>query len=249
MFLDGGMQKIVGLGNFKRDFRKNITSLMQKTNLAISAPLDAKYISFRPQAPTTTIKRAIGFSEASDNDVYESLKPTLDLLPKIQSKINKNNFEDQNWDNFVVQYDLLRKFDKSAIATIKKYFELDAEQTKKTIEYAHTQKPRNMSAYLVAALNDKWMQLNESFKKRLDSWQVIYDKLTSEQKRRIDSAVSSVAPKLRDKWSPEQIDGRVLTLIFSRYLVEENRDILLQELGGSRYQVYFMRDFDLINAI
>ena len=93
------------------------------------------------------------------------------------------------------------------------------------------------------------MEFNESFKKRLESWQIIYDKLTGEQKRKIDSAVSTAIPKLRDKWLQEQIDGRILTLIYARYLIDEDRDTLLQELTGSRYQTYFMRSFDLFNLI
>lgn len=239
----------VGIAGFRRDFRKNALSLTQKTNLTISAPLEAKYITFRPQVPNTTIKHAIGFSEASDDGMYESLKPALDKLPKIESKINKNNLNDQSWDIFVEKNNLLKQYDKSAVTIIKRYFELDAEQTKKTIEYTKTQKVRNPSAYLVAALNDKWMQLNESFKKRLDSWQIIYDKLTGEQKRKIDSAVSSAMPKLRDKWLQENIDSRTLTLIYARYIFDDNSDTLLQELIGSRYQTYFMRDRSLFNLI
>jgi hypothetical protein len=93
------------------------------------------------------------------------------------------------------------------------------------------------------------MELNDGFKKRLASWQIIYDKLSSEQKGKIDIVVTNAMPKLRDKWSSELIDSRTLTLIFARYCVDENRDTLLQELGGSRYQTYFMRSFDLFNLI
>ncbi|MBY0380064.1 MAG: hypothetical protein K2P99_06680 [Burkholderiales bacterium] len=191
-----------GLSHFRADFRKNVALLMQKTNLVISAPLDAKYITFRPQLPNTTIKRAISVSEASNNDLYESLKPTLDTLPKIGTNLNKNNLnstDHYNWDNFVEKYDLLRHFDKVAITIIKEYFELDAEQTKKTIEYVKTQKPRKVSAYLVSALKKQWLKFNEYFEKRLESWEIIYDKLTGEQKRKVNSAVSTAIPKLRDR--------------------------------------------------
>ena len=233
-----------GLAHFRADFRKNTVSLMQKTNLAICAPLDAKYITFRPQVPNIKIKRSIGYSEASD-DIYESLKPELDNFSKLES-----NLEDKNWDSFLERYNILKQYDKSAVTIIKRYFELNAEQTKKTINYVNTQKIRNPSAYLVAALNEKWMELNDSFKKRLDSWQIIYDKLTAEQKRKIDTIVSSIMPKLRDKWSPEQIDGRILTLIYARYFTTyKNSDTLLQELTGSRYQTYFMQSLDLFNVL
>ncbi|MBY0379023.1 MAG: hypothetical protein K2P99_01340 [Burkholderiales bacterium] len=234
----------VGIAGFRRDFRRNVASLMQKTNLVISAPLDAKYITFRPQVPNTTIKCAISVSEASNNDLYASLKPTLDILPKIGTNLNKNN-----WDDFIAKYDLLRNFDKGAITIIKEYFESDAEQTKKTIEYVKIQKPRKVSAYLVSALKKNWLKFNEYFEKRLESWERIYDKLTGEQKRKVDSAVSTAIPKLRDKWLQEQIDSRILTLIYARYLVDEDRDLLLKELTGSRYQTYFMRDHNLFNLV
>ncbi len=226
-----------GIADFKKEFRKNIESLQQKTTLMISAPLDVKYITFRPQVPTMLSTPTADSLKWSEID-YESYKPMLDNLAKIESQlgnVEKDVHSLNKWDDFLAKYDLLRKFDKSAITTIKKYFDLDAEQTKKTIEYAKTQKPRNMSAYLVAALNNKWVEFNESFKKRLESWQKIYDKLTGEQKRKVDSAVSTAIPKLRDKWLQEQIDGRILTLIYARYLIDEDRDILLQELTGSRY--------------
>ena len=173
------------------------------------------------------------------------MKPELDNFSKLES-----NLEDKNWDSFLERYNILKQYDKSAVTIIKRYFELNAEQTKKTINYVNTQKIRNPSAYLVAALNEKWMELNDSFKKRLDSWQIIYDKLTAEQKRKIDTIVSSIMPKLRDKWSPEQIDGRILTLIYARYFTTyKNSDTLLQELTGSRYQTYFMQSLDLFNVL
>jgi len=233
-----------GLANFRADFRKNTASLMQKTNLAISAPLDTKYITFRPQVPNIKVKRAIGFSEASD-DIYESLKPELDRFPKLES-----NLEDKNWNAFLEKYNILNQYDKSAVTVIKRYFELNAVQTKKTIAYVQTQKLRNPSAYVVTALNEKWMELNDGFKNRLESWQIIYDNFTGEQKRKIDTIVSSIMPKLRDKWSPEQIDGRILTLIYARYFTtDKNSDTLLQELTGSRYQTYFMQSLDLFNVL
>ena len=248
IFGRGYEQTSKGLSNFKRDFRKCLESLQKKTSLLITAPKDAKGITFRPQALIMPQKLAVNPLNRSAND-YNSYKPMLDDLFKIESDTKKDGHILNKWDDFIAKNDLLRKFDKSAITTIKKYFELDAEQTKKTMEYAKTQNPRNMSAYLVAALNNKWIEFNESFKKRLESWQIIYDKLTGEQKRKIDSAVSTAIPRLRDKWLQEQIDSRILTLIYARYLIDEDRDTLLQELTGSRYQTYFIRSFDLFNLI
>ena len=247
LFGRGYAKTSLGIAGFRRDFRKNLESLQQKVNLQISAPIDSKCITFVPHKPLTTIANT---SVKTRGELeYETCKPMLDNFANGDGGTKKVKGILNNWDDFIAQYDLLRKFDKSAMTTIKKYFELDAEQTKKTIEYAKTQKPRNMSAYLVAALNNKWIEFNESFKKRLESWQIIYDKLTGEQKRKIDSAVSTAIPKLRDKWLQEQIDGRILTLIYARYLIDEDHDTLLQELTGSRYQTYFIRSFDLFNLI
>ena len=101
----------------------------------------------------------------------------------------------------------------------------------------------------MSALNEKWIELGEGFKHRLNRWQIIYDGLPSEQKRKIDTVVSNVLPNLEDKWLSEQIESRVLRLIYARYIDIDNIDVMLQELVGSRYQTYFMRDRGLFDML
>ena len=236
-----------GLANFRTDFRKNTQSLMQKTKLAISMPLDKKYITFKPHVPDGAIKSGMGVSRGvGDDDLYLSLKSDLDILPKISGSVVVGGGD---WEMFVEQYGILKNYDKSAVTVIKRYFDLDASLTKKTVEYVSTQKIRNPSAYLMSALNEKWIELGEGFKHRLNRWQIIYDGLPSEQKRKIDTVVSNVLPKLEDKWLSEQIESRVLRLIYARYIDIDNIDVMLQELVGSRYQTYFMRDRGLFDML
>ena len=237
-----------GLANFRADFRKNTQSLMQKANLSISMPLDAKSITFKPIITQEVLKRAIGLSDSiaddNSNDLYLSIKSDLDKLPKINNSVDSGN-----WDIFVGRYDILKLCDKSAIACVKRYFDLDAELTKKTIEYANTQKMRNPSAYLVAALNEKWIKLADEFSKRVNLWQNIYAGLSFEQKRKIDNVVSNSVTRLVDKWSPEPIDSNIVRLIYARYIDINDSDIVLRELVGSRYQTYFMRDRGLFDML
>ncbi|MBY0379567.1 MAG: hypothetical protein K2P99_04090 [Burkholderiales bacterium] len=58
-----------------------------------------------------------------------------------------------------------------------------------------------------------------------------------------------ISSNLRDKWLSEQIDSRILTLIYARYIDVADTELLSQELLGSRYQTYFMRDHNLFNLI
>ena len=221
---------------------------MQKEYLSIYMPLDAKSITFKPIITQEVLKRAIGLSDsiAEDNskDLYLSIKSDLDKLPKINNSVDSGN-----WDIFVGRYDILKLCDKSAIACVKRYFDLDAELTKKTIEYANTQKMRNPSAYLVAALNEKWIKLADEFSKRVNLWQNIYAGLSFEQKRKIDNVVFNSVTRLVDKWSPEPIDSNIVRLIYARYIDINDSDIVLRELVGSRYQTYFMRDRGLFDML
>ena len=192
---------------------------------------------------------SLGKKECSNSSLRITLgrstkKSDLDKLPKINNSVDSGN-----WDIFVGRYDILKLCDKSAIACVKRYFDLDAELTKKTIEYANTQKMRNPSAYLVAALNEKWIKLADEFSKRVNLWQNIYAGLSFEQKRKIDNVVSNSVTRLVDKWSPEPIDSNIVRLIYARYIDINDSDIVLRELVGSRYQTYFMRDRGLFDML
>jgi hypothetical protein len=235
-----------GIAHFRADFRKNLESLKTKVNLQISAPQDAKYITFVPQKPLTTIgsTSAKSWSELE----YESYKDILEDLPSISGSEKITNHDNKNdWHNFNLQYNLKSKFDTNAIKQIKQYFENNSIDTIKAVEYALSKTSRNPSAYIMKALSGNWIKKNDDFHKKISEWQNIYKNLTKQEVADINTKADKALVFLKSRYSPEQFSIPILTAIYAKLSQCNDTSIIIKELDGSKYKQHFERHFELWN--
>ena len=231
-----------GQANFMQDFRKNLESLQKKVNLQISAPINSKYITFVPQKPVMLTGNT---STKSWNELeYESYKDIIKGLPTIgESKVVAR--DENDWQNFSLKYNLKSKFDTNAIKQIKQYFEKNAVETSRAVEYTLSKTSRNPSAYVVKALSDSWIKKSDEFNKKITEWQQIYKNLNKQEIADINVKANKALDFFKDRYSPEQFSISVIAAIFAK--LQQCRDISLvvKELDGSRYQQLIVRHVEL----
>ena len=227
-----------GLSDFRRDFRKIMTSLQSKVNLALSAPLDSKYITFLP----------------SSELLIENKKPMTKSMDELKYEPYKNLFNDSQsvdisseWQKFINLFNLTNKFDNNAIKTIQSYFNKNADITRKTIKYVLEQATKNPSAFVKKALAGNWAVKYDEFNQRCYKWQNDYDLLNSQERQKLQLLATKACDFLYSRHKPEEFSLKPLVLIYMRFFYH-NHDInaLLADLDGSKYKKYFKNHHELI---
>ncbi len=172
-------------------------------------------------------------------------------MPNLDEQSDKKTFSinESEWQSFVIKYNLNNKFDTNACKQIKKYYEEDSINTIKTVEYvlSRTPKPKNISAFVVKALNDNWTKSYETFTTKTTEWKKILNSLSPKDVAHIDALASKSISFLKERYLNEEFNHQILTIIYARYMTDRNEKLLLDELTGSKYKMYFKRHFELLD--
>ena len=239
-----------GVGNFRRDFRISMSSLHLKINLSISAPLDSKYITFKPSASLLLDNKKL--LTKSNNDLkFDPYKDMFDALASSKQKINTTSKVDvtptSDWISFARMFNLAHKFDSNSINLIKTYFDKNADNTRKTVKYVLEQATKNPSAFVKKALAGNWATKYEEFNQKLSKWKNDYQLLNDREVQKLSVLANSACSFLQNKYHPEEFSQQILTLIYMRFNALHDTKALLLELDGSKYQQYFKRHFELLS--
>ena len=235
-----------GLGNFRRDFRNCVIELQTKTPLAISAPINSKQITFKPNK-ILTLNNAATKAKSWKEIEYEVYKPIIDTLPVIgESAIPKAIID---WQSVIKKYNLISKFDNNALNFIKTAFNKDAVHTVKTIEYVLEQRPQKPSAFIKKALTDNWVKKHEMFTQKLLNLRTTYSNISSDETANYIRMAGQAVEFLRSRYYPEDFSLDTLTLIYTGLCNSVNHELFLCELEGSKYQTYFKRHAELLACL
>lgn len=232
-----------GLSNFRIDFRKSLNELQGKVCLQIIAPLDSKYITFKPDPAIMISNKSISKKRWAEVE-HESYKPLLEDLTTLQSTA-VDNHKVILWDEFFSSNNLSSRFDKSAVKVIKRFFELDIEFTMKTIEYVLSVTPRNPSAYVTEALNNDWVKKSDAFFSRINDFR---KKSATMSKKLVLAArknASTAHEILKRRYLQEDFDPNILEIIYLKLDTLENRSEIIKWLDGSKYQAIFYQNEQL----
>lgn len=239
LFGRGYKKDIFGIAHFRADFRKNLEVLKLKVGLQIEASLNSKYITFIPRFKMNKIlnKNEKKINKWSDIE-YKIYKPILDDI-----------YLDNDWNLFVVKYKINHFFDKSAIFIIKKYFYQDQQRTVDVIKFVFTQKPFNINAFVIKALSSEWLENQKNFEIKLKQWELLFNEDTVENQNIAKQLAHNTISYFISRYPDENFCINIITLIHHRYNQIYNKDILLEDLKGSKYQMYCRRHSELLYGV
>ena len=240
-----------GMACFRQDFRKGMIELQSKVNFAISAPLDSKYITFKPSEQLLLGNKKLPPKSMDDikfgayEDIFKALSTDKQATKEAPTRIDVTPTPD--WMSFVRMFNLVHKFDSNSINLIKTYFDKDADNTRKTVKYVLEQATKNPSAFVKKALTGNWATKYEEFNQKLSKWKNDYQLLNDKEVQKLSQSASSACSFLQSKYHPEEFSQQILALIYMRASAVHDVDALLVELDGSKYKQYFKRHFELLD--
>ena len=239
-----------GIADFRKDFRKAVVELQSQVNFAISAPLDSKYITFKPSANLLLDSKKL-ITKSMDDLKYGPYEDMFKTFSSDKQNIERSSKVDviptSDWMSFARMFNLVHKFDSNSINLIKTYFDKDADNTRKTVKYVLEQATKNPSAFVKKALAGNWATKYEEFNQRLSKWKNDYQLLNDKEVQKLSQSSSSACSFLQSKYHPEEFSEQILALIYMRAFAVGDVDALLVELDGSKYKQYFKRHFELLD--